>query len=100
LLLGINDFFVFDALLRCGFLFRSLLVRVQEALGNASRSICPAADPGTQNMTPSVLAAGKALNLAICVRVVVVETSTRITIPSGMVCDDAKRRRGRFCDGQ
>lgn len=91
---------MFDALMRDRFLLRPFRVRVQETFRDASRSICPAANPCIQNMAPLVLSAGEALNLLVRVGVVVVETSTWITIPSRMVCDGAKRRRGRFCNGQ
>jgi hypothetical protein len=98
--MGVNGIFDFNVLIRSGLLLGPLLLRIQEALRDASRSICSAANPSTQNMTPSVLSTGEALYLAIRVGVVVVETSAWITIPSGMICDDAKRCRGRFCNDQ
>jgi len=96
LIRGLDSIFALNALVRCRFLLRPLLVRVQEAFGDASCSICSATDPSTKDMAPSVLASGKALDLPIRIGIVIRKTGTRIPIPSGMICDYAKRRRRRF----
>ena len=96
LIRGLDSIFALNALVRCRFLLRPLLVRVQEAFGDASCSICSATDPSTKDVAPSVLASGKALDLPIRIGIVIRKTGTRIPIPSGMICDYAKRRRRRF----
>ena len=96
LIRGLDSIFAFEALVRRRFLLRPLLVRVQEAFGDASCSICAATDPSTKDVAPSVLAPGKALDLPIRVGIIIRKAGTRIPIPSGMICDYAKRRRRRF----
>lgn len=67
---------------------------VQEAFGHAARSVGAAAHPGADESAEAVLAADKALELAVSVAVVIVEAGARIAIARGVARDGAHGHGG------